>query len=229
MSNKLLIQWSSGRTPLGVTIFCCCKSRWCQHCLYWQLCTKCEEFECVFWLLVMLLLLLLEFIWFVYLDEWSIKLHCSPRKLSLGQGNAFTPVSHSVHGEGVLWYHVLVMDNPPPEQHHSPSHGQHHHPRHQPPTFPVNKPAVRILLECFVVADKFWPIYRSSQKEQFKWGKMNWRKKFIWTFTNLFKFPQKYHIQYPYHNASKMVNIYYFVHSKFKIIIFITQIAIGLQ
>ena len=79
------------------------------------------------------------------------------RKRSLGQGNIFTPVCHSVHGGGLP---QCMPGNHPPDQAHPPGSG----PPDQAPPPPqtrhpqsmlgdtVNARAVRILLECKLIS-----------------------------------------------------------------------------
>ena len=90
------------------------------------------------------------------------------RKRSLGQGNVFTPVCHSVHrGRGSAQPPALDADPPgvgqtsldadplgwpdPPDA-DPPGVWQ------IPPPDTVNKRSVRILLECILVVEKFQPI-----------------------------------------------------------------------
>ena len=61
------------------------------------------------------------------------------RKRSLGQGNIFAPVCHSVHGGGgSAWAGTPPRQVHPPEQCMRGDTG--------------NKPAVRILLECILIS-----------------------------------------------------------------------------
>ena len=77
---------------------------------------------------------------------------CTAHKRSLGQGNDFTPVCHSVHGgvyPSMQWgRHPHWADTPPGR-----------HPLDSTPSSDtvgmVNKLAVRILLECILVSFKF--------------------------------------------------------------------------
>ena len=76
------------------------------------------------------------------------------RKRSLGKGNIFAPVCHSVHRGGIC----LSSCRPPPSRHPPSGAGTHTPPwsRHPPPAQcmlgdTVNKRAVCILLECNLV------------------------------------------------------------------------------
>ena len=79
---------------------------------------------------------------FVSSDTWLSVKFCyhstlvTARKRSLGQGNVFTPVCHSVHGGGVCIQRGLGLGRPP-------SHGILWD--------TINKRVVRILLECILV------------------------------------------------------------------------------
>ena len=82
-------------------------------------------------------------------------------KRSLGQGNIFAPVCHSVHGGCVCHYSPLVRHPPgrhlPLQENTHPSPPSRHPPGHTPPPpssacwDTVNKRAVRIPLECILV------------------------------------------------------------------------------
>ena len=81
-------------------------------------------------------------------------------KRSLGQGNIFTSVCHSVHkgGREVLWCHFLFCHgqhlpppgHPPPTP--SPPRTAPHTEQHPPPSVTMEQRAVRILLECILVS-----------------------------------------------------------------------------
>ena len=76
------------------------------------------------------------------------------RKRSLGQGNIFTPVCHSVHRGGLpqcmLGYH------------HPPGPGAHTPPEQSMLGDTVNARAVRILLECYLVLGvNEWVLYHA--------------------------------------------------------------------
>ena len=79
---------------------------------------------------------------------------CLPPATKLRQGNVFTLVCHSVHGQGVA-YTTPGADTPPTEQMHP--RGADIPPRSRPPPAQCmlrdtgNKRAIRILLECILV------------------------------------------------------------------------------
>ena len=103
-----------------------------------------------------------------------------PHKRSLGQGYVFTPVCLSGGGDVMMSLPAIdsttpwtapSMDSTPPRQDLPPDqhHPKQHHPWTAPPPpgqhypLPVNKRAVRMLLQCFLVSNcldwraKSWP------------------------------------------------------------------------
>ena len=148
--------------------------------------------------------------------EWKLlSLLVTARKWSLGQGNIFTPVCHSVHG-GSASVHAGIppprADTPPPEQ--TPPWGQtpwEQTPQEQAPppgagTPPqlsmlgdtVNKRAVHILLECNLVWICKWEItcnMRGNLMTLLKSQSLLFKKKCVSCKKNyLFKF-HRYEVQ----------------------------------
>ena len=90
-------------------------------------------------------------------NSFLSKIRSSKKRRSLGQGNVFTPVCHTVH-RGVVSQHATDGGVHPLGRHPSP--GRH------PPSRQLKR-AVRILLECFLVRRNFthWLCIWNSKKQ----------------------------------------------------------------
>ena len=108
--------------------------------------------------------------WRVLSGSQANKLIVTARKRSLGQGNVFTPVCQSVCSRGVLWCHFCYgqhhpLDSTAPPDSTPPPAGPH--------PFPVNKWAVRILLEYFLVLKNFIKCERGRVLRRRTWIENN--------------------------------------------------------
>ena len=117
-------------------------------------------FICIFWGIIFSLVNASKNLLKVRHADWSI---FTARRRSLGQGNIFAPVCHSVHRGSASVHSQIPHTNPPPPGADTPP-GTRYSPEQTPPSRPpmqcmlgdtVNKRAVCILLECNLVGSVF--------------------------------------------------------------------------
>ena len=111
------------------------------------------------------------------LERWRRQAIITARKRSLGQGNIFTPVCHSVHGGGLpqcmMGYHPPTRHPPRPGTPPGPGPPRTRHPPAQSMLGDtVNARAVRILLECNLVCHSLANFFRWKLREFQKLNKM---------------------------------------------------------